>query len=241
MNLLIVDRDTVFAEHLSNYFFVHHKIIENIEIASNDTDIIDVLQEVLPNFLILNSNIGLEMVHEVLECIQINNIPFVMISDDSNFALDALKYRAIEFILLPVMALELFFLLNRALLDPQLNFSTEEGNQRVLNSNAILIWDKDRMYPYDLTDIVKIKSRGAYSCFYLKDDKIIVSAKNLGVYEDMLKGTRFIRIHRSCIINPECIKFYNPGINAFVTLSDSKIEYVSKRRKKELLKYFNLT
>lgn len=240
MNLLIVDRDAVFAEHLNTYFSEYHKHIESVEIASKEADVRSVLMQYIPNIVLLNSNVGLEMVYEILEFIQVQNIPFVMISDDSNFALDALKYRALEFILMPVMAHELFFLLNRAILNPQLKFSTDEGNHKVIQNNVMMIWDKDRMYPFELTEIVKIKSKGAYSCIYFRNEKQIVSSKHLGVYEEMLRGSRFIRIHRSCIVNPEFIKFYNPGVKAFVTLNDSKIEYVSKKRKKELLKYFNV-
>lgn len=239
MNLLIVDSDVEFADHLKNYFNNHFQSFREVEIATEEHQIRSAMQIQIPDFLVVNTNINNEVLNEIFTYISIVNVPFVLISNDSNYALDALKYKALEFVLMPVQSQELNFILKRAVLNLQLNSKVNEHAINHKTKKVVMIWDKEKMLPIEVSEIIKIKSQGSYSCLFLKNNKQMLSTKNLGIYEEMLRYSNFIRIHHSCIVNIEQIKFYNPGANAYVTLNDSKIEYVSKRRKKELLKLFN--
>jgi two-component system LytT family response regulator len=116
----------------------------------------------------------------------------------------------------------------------------EKVKRKSRTLDKLLIWDIDKMKTIELSRIIKIKSDGAYSKIHLNNNEKMVSSKNLGVYEEILRTSNFIRIHNSCLVNANHIKFYTPGAKAFLTLSDSNIEYVSKNRKRTFLRHFNM-
>jgi two-component system, LytTR family, response regulator len=116
----------------------------------------------------------------------------------------------------------------------------EKPKKKCKAIDKLLVWDIDKMKTIDLSRIIKIKSDGAYSNIHLNNNEKMVSSKNLGIYENILKASNFIRIHNSCLVNAEHIKFYKPGAKAYITMSDSKIEFISKNRKGTFLKHFNL-
>lgn len=116
----------------------------------------------------------------------------------------------------------------------------EKARKKSRSIDKMLVWDIDKMKTIDLSRIIKIKSDGAYSHIYLNNNEKLMSSKNIGVYESILKSSNFIRIHNSCLVNIEHIKFYTPGVKAYITLSDSNIEFVSKSKKSTFLRCFNL-
>lgn len=116
-----------------------------------------------------------------------------------------------------------------------LNAGEREGQA----NDILTVWESEKLKQIKMADIIKIKSDGSYSNIHLVNKKKIVSCKNLGIYEDLLRSLDFIRIHKSCIINLSHIRLYTPGVRAYVTMSDSDIEYVSKNKKRRLLNYLN--
>lgn len=111
-------------------------------------------------------------------------------------------------------------------------YNSQDINQR------IMVWDKYKWMALRISDILKIKSDGSYSQIFLKNEKVIFTCKGIGYFEEQLKGKNFVRIHNRCLINSSHISYYRPGAKAFVELSDSEIEYVSKSKKKILLQHF---
>ena len=62
-----------------------------------------------------------------------------------------------------------------------------------------------------------------------------MSSKTLKEYENILKGSNFIRIHKSSLININHIKEYLRGEGGSVILSDGSEVEVSRRKKRDLL------
>lgn len=241
MKLLIADGDAEQTDALKRRLISSALMFDDVVLARNASEIQRAFLQGTPEVMLLFTGRQSACNFEVFKYIQTTSCVLIVISDDPWDAVEAIKLKAIDFFLKPYEVEDLDYAIEKAaaLASVRYHEVAEESIDKPVSGDIIVVWDKDRILPIDVGEIVKIKSSGAYSDIYLENDKHYVSAKNLGVFEEILKQRNFVRIHRSCLVNLGHIKYYNPGVKAYVTLSDSKIEYVSKRKKKDLLKFFN--
>ncbi|MEI9810110.1 MAG: LytTR family DNA-binding domain-containing protein [Bacteroidota bacterium] len=80
-----------------------------------------------------------------------------------------------------------------------------------------------------------MQANGNFTEVYFADGSFKLICKFLKHFDDLL-DTPFIRIHRSFIINLNCIKSYSKGAGGFVTLQDGSEIEVSATYKDQLLK-----
>ncbi|MFM6984318.1 MAG: LytR/AlgR family response regulator transcription factor [Chitinophagaceae bacterium] len=241
MKLLIADGDVQQSEWLKSRICSTSVVFAEVVLARTPSEIQRIFLQGVPEVMLLFTGRQSLCNFDVFKYIQISGCVLIVVSDNPWDAVEAIKLKAIDFFLAPYEAEDLEYAIEKAasLASVRDHEATEDTIVRSVSGDIIVVWDKDRVLPIDVGDIVKIKSSGAYSDIYLENEKHYVSAKNLGVFEEILKQRNFVRIHHSCLVNLGHIKYYNPGNKAYVTLSDSKIEYVSKRKKKDLLRFFN--
>jgi two-component system LytT family response regulator len=67
----------------------------------------------------------------------------------------------------------------------------------------------------------------------------LLICRTLKYVEDVLRDHRFVRIHRSHLINPEYVIRYSRGKGGSVTMKDNKELELSPAKKQEFLELFN--
>lgn len=86
-----------------------------------------------------------------------------------------------------------------------------------------------------VSDIIRLESDGSYSTVYLANGKRYVVSKGLKVYESLLPGTDFFRVHRSHLVNMRRIRRHPQTPHDLLEMEDGKVIEVA-RRKKELFR-----
>lgn len=93
-------------------------------------------------------------------------------------------------------------------------------------------------------DIIYCEANGNYTQFHIANRAPIVASKAIHEYEELLRDSNFVRVHKSCIINLEHVKEYIRGEGGSVILSNNVEVEVSRRKKdffinrmKEFYKY----
>ncbi len=87
----------------------------------------------------------------------------------------------------------------------------------------------------DFHDILYCRADGRYTHVYLNNGKSVLTARLLKTFENKLPDDVFIRIHKSYIININCISNFRKGNNVFTVKGTSTELEVAKRRRKILL------
>jgi len=83
-----------------------------------------------------------------------------------------------------------------------------------------------------IDEIIRLQAESNYTHIFLTGNKVFISAKTLKEYDEMLEGQRFLRVHKSHLVNPAHIQAYDR--QGILLMSDnSKVEVA--RRKKEFL------
>ncbi|MEI8099658.1 MAG: LytTR family DNA-binding domain-containing protein [Sediminibacterium sp.] len=140
----------------------------------------------------LSNGLGFDMVAHIPESTQI-----VYATAYSEYAINAIKNRAFDYLLKPVNPSELKLTVNNVC-------NKKEALQKVF----VNIKSKGATNPIKQSDILLVKAKGPYSEIFLKNGRVITTAQTLKSLHEKL-NTEFIRIHKSYIVRKDSITSFN--------------------------------
>jgi two-component system, LytTR family, response regulator len=183
---------------------------------------------------------------------QVEKIDFeiIFVTAHDAYAIKAFKYSAVDYLLKPIKVTELIDAVNKAKDRIEKNHSGDNIKfmldmvspaKKVFLNNKILLPTLGGYNIIDILDIAYCQSESNYTRFHFVDGKNIVVSKTLKEFESILLENHFFRIHRSYIINLNCIAKYNKGKGGEVVMKDGAILEVSREKKDEFLSLFTIT
>jgi two-component system LytT family response regulator len=176
------------------------------------------------------------------------NFEVIFTTAHNDYAIDALKHSALDYLLKPIdpelleESIERFAKKTERIKrdgsevfvipDSQLNINQQH------NKIALPIHKGFKIVT--LLDIIVLKAGGSYSNIVIKNDGELVVTKNLKHFEEILHPFGFVRVHDSYLVNGRHIASFtrNHGSGGSVTLTNEEIIPVSRGRKSALLDYF---
>jgi len=174
---------------------------------------------------------------DLLEKLRKIKSKIIFVTSYSDYALKAIKYSAIDYILKPVIPEELIEAVEKAE-----NFIEQENNYLELSSfyeqntkelpNKIVLKTKKESFYVDINDIIYCSADENYTNFVLKNNKKILVAKTLKFYDEILSEHNFIRVHQSFLVNPKHIVSLQ-GDN--LKMINNDLVEVSRRKKATIL------
>ena len=168
----------------------------------------------------------------------------VFVTGHDQYALEALKIAAVGYLLKPIDEEELSNVLSRVRKTVTLKHN-DQGYRVLLENMRIQNVHQRRIGIPSVSgiDFVMIESIIAcegvdgYTKVYLQDGREILSSYNLGEFTKMIGDAGFYQVHRSYLVNMQCIRHYQ---NDGLLLMDNGIKVpVSRRRKEEFLLSMN--
>lgn len=162
-----------------------------------------------------------------------NAIPFEIIFTTaySDYALQAIKASALDYVLKPIDTDDLAKAVDKAL-----NLFLQEGRQdktsRQAPAPSRLALPLTNGFIYVKSeDIIRIEANGSYSTIFLSSGEKHMVSKHLKEYEEMLDPSRFFRSHNSHIINLACVKRFIREDGFFAEMQDGTRAEISRRKK----------
>lgn len=159
----------------------------------------------------------------------------------SQYALQAIKMAALDYIIKPVALDELKSALDRYREKVQ-QFDQNQAQFKLLESainknpdQKMALATSDGYIFVRIKDIIRCQSNKSYTLFVLNDGQEIWTSKNLGEYESVLSQFGFKRVHRSHIINPDYIKRFIRSKSPEIIMNDGTSIAVSSAKKDNLL------
>lgn len=135
----------------------------------------------------------------------------------SQYALDSYKVNALDYLLKPISypdflksankALQWYELLREGQSHPETTASGTDSSRTGHTIESIFIKTEYKLMQIELRKILYIEGLKDYVKIYVEDEpRPILSLMSMKSLEDMLPTDRFIRVHRSFIVQPEKIK-----------------------------------
>jgi two-component system, LytTR family, response regulator len=169
----------------------------------------------------------------------------VFITAFDEYAIEALRLSAIDYLLKPVEADDIVSLVAKVkaqikkkenLLSSQLLNLEKILSQSVVSSESrIGIAMADKIVFVNISDILYCEAKGVYTNIYLHDGKKILASKPLGDFESQLNTQKFFRIHHSTLINLNHIKEFQRFNGGYVVMQNNVKLEVSHRKRKDFL------
>ena len=241
--ILIIEDEITIREEI---FLLLGKRDEFQIIASCDSvaSSLQTLQQQTPDLILMDIELTDGKSFEILETL--DSIPFkiMFITAYDHFAIRAIKFGALDYLLKPIDEEELNEALDKYLahtLDSQsfsyqkaqLDFFTNQYAQGNHNTSKITLKTLHEVFFVNIHDISYCKGEGSYTTFYLLEHQEITVSKPLKEYEELLPKAQFLRTHKSYLVNMEKIKSFNQ--DGFVVLEGKAEVPVSVRKKESIL------
>ncbi len=178
-----------------------------------------------------------------LEKIKSVDLRIILISSFEKFAVNAIEFDIVSGYLIKPLDLDEVKHLSRKILDKIIFLKEVQANElrtREYRLNFLAVSSVDKIDFVKLEDILFCEADGRYTTFFLENGKTIVSSKNLGGYEKILKNKSFFRIHHRYLVNLEkVIKIDKAGGN-YCILGKEKSLPVAKRKQELLIRYLKI-
>lgn len=201
-----------------------------VEEAENADDAIILIKKHQPDLLFLDIEMPGKNGLQLLEILQTENLnpETIFITAYNQFAIQAFKLSAIDYLLKPFRKAELQQAIEKA--KEQISLKKSQQHLNILLNNLktdnqqILSIPLNYGYEYlPIETIEFLEANGAYTFFHLKDKRKILVSKNLRNYENILCSLdNFAKINRSYIINLLCVKSFLKEDRGSVVLQNGK-------------------
>lgn len=158
----------------------------------------------------------------------------------SQYAIQAFKYSAFDYLLKPIEKSDLEDCLQRWKDNYELRTSSTQVEylHEILDDekaiDKITISTKDGYVFIQINEIIYCESQSNYTIFYLKDNRRIVASKTLKEFENLLLIHLFIRIHKSYLINIKSIFKINKGNDYSIELHNGEVLPISRAKINEI-------
>lgn len=198
-----------------------------------------------PQLVLLDIDIKGGTGFHILQKIQPYNFALIFITAFNEFAIKAIKFSALDYILKPVNEVEFCAAIQAACetieehrMETQVNNFFEHYEKKT-QSKKIVLKTCDSIHLVDISDIMYCVSDNSYTTFYVKDKKEIIVSKSLKEFENLLSVYNFFRPHQSYLVNLHFIDKIDKTDGGSIVLNNKKEIPVSYRRKQALMDVFD--
>ncbi len=189
-----------------------------------------------PDLIFLDINLIDGTGFDFLEQTENLNFRVIFITAYEEYALQALKIGAVDYLLKPVAIEELKTALNRVMeLPTQVQKQQLKTAKQAYNNDGetIILSLQDSFQIIDLKELLYCESDKGYTTFYLNNGKKYLASKSLKEFEEQLTKNSFTRPHQSFLVNLKYIDKYDKS--GTIYLKNGKKIPVSSRKKETFI------
>jgi two-component system LytT family response regulator len=167
----------------------------------------------------------------------------IFITAYEEYALKAIKFSALDYLLKPVLLEDLRAAIAKAesqiLKELNLQLVELSHNLTAAQNKRIVLKTAEKLHFIPVGEIMRCEADRNYTTFFLTDNRRIVVSSPIRDFEDMLSEQGFYRLHKSHIVNLSYIQSYEKADGGTVILSDGSHVPVAMRKKNQLIELFN--
>lgn len=243
LKAIIVDDEAGARETLAELIKDYPQEVEIVAKANTVNTGLEAILRNEPDVVFLDIRLSPGTGFDILEKLPKINFEIIFTTAYDRYALKAFKFSALDYLLKPISAEDLFLSLDKVIRRRERLAPGSQENIRVFKENLqtkdvfnkIALPTSDGLLVINTKDIIRCEGIKSYTSVFLTNKDQIVVSRKLKEFEEMLGGQGFIRIFQSHLINIDHIKRYIKGRGGEVEMSDNTFLPVSRDKKGELL------
>jgi len=206
--------------------------------AHNVKDGVNIIKEVKPDLIFLDVEMPQGTGFDLLTHFPEKDFDVVFITAFNHYAIKAIKFSAVDYILKPININEFIEAVNRVINKQTSDAFRGNENFEVLLENIrssyptrLVIPTSDGREYLNPNDIIRLEADRSYSWFFLSDKRKILVSRHLKEFQDLLNDRNFFRPHNSHLINLDYVKKYVRQDGGYIEMKDGSQVPVSRNRK----------
>ncbi len=237
---VLVDDEFKALEVLRQKLTTYCPQVEIIGTANSSQEAYELITASHPQLVFMDVAMPHETGFDLLRRLPRLDFELIFVTGFDSYALDAIKFCAIGYILKPIDNDELINSVKNA--ERRINERVnQERNQQFLQNllnpsnpqNRIGIPTESGLEFVTASEIVRCEGHQKYTKVITRDKKNILSSYNIGEFRKLLERFGFYATHKSHLINLQHIKRYDK--EGTVTMSDNSFVPVSRRKKQDFM------
>lgn len=225
MKAVIIDDEKRTRELIAKLIDSFDLNIETFPIGENVASGLKSIEQVDPDIVFLDIQMPDGTGFDLLKMIPQKNFEVIFITAHEEFAIKAIKFSALDYILKPIDPEELKKAVEKAI--ESIDHKKEESQFEALQQNMqpshkrrLVLKTQESVHVVDLDKIIRCEADRNYTSFYLADHKKILVSKTLKDYETLLTGHNFLRVQQSHLINLDYVDRYDKAHGGSVVMKD---------------------
>ncbi len=225
MKTIIVEDEARSREMLRKMVEMFCPEVKIMGVAESVPAAVLLIKEVRPDIILLDIELHPDKCFDIFP--QLDNLDFEVIFTTAykNYAIEAIKYGALDYLLKPIDMTELKTAIDKAI---QKRSSMQEntllkkflGDLRPAGASRIALSTSDGIIYAEVARISRCEAKGPYTNIFFKDGTKIMTSKNLKEYEGALGTHRFMRVHNSHLINLAEVAKYVKADGGYIEMKD---------------------
>jgi two-component system, LytTR family, response regulator len=223
--VLIIDDETRTRDLIARMIDSFGFDIETIPEGENVQSGIAAIEKYDPDIVFLDIQMPDGTGFDVIRSIENKHFEVIFITAHEEFAIKAIKFSALDYLLKPVDTTELKAALEKALIavDDRSESSQFEALQKNIQPNEkrrLVLKTQESVHVVELDQIIRCEADRNYTSFFLLDNKKILVSKTLKEYETLLSAHNFLRVQQSHLVNIDYVDRYDKKNGGAVVMKD---------------------
>jgi two-component system LytT family response regulator len=235
MNVVIVEDEQQSANLLKSSLIELYPDVQVLGIATDKKEAMVELQKGGIDIAFLDINLGGSNTLDILKSIDNYQFEVIFTTAHKDFALQALKLSAVDYLIKPYTRDALREAVSKAMNEVKKDATLNALLENLNGIDRLVVHETDGVSFIELDSIEFLEADGGYTYIRKDANSSVMSSKNLAHFHKMLKHSHFYRVHHSYIVNLRKISKFNTKKNE-ILLHSGAVVPVSVRKKKE---FFN--
>jgi two-component system LytT family response regulator len=205
--------------------------------ANSARDGISVITQEKPDLVFLDVQMPHGTGFDLLSSFTEKSFDVIFITAYNHYAIQAIKFSAVDYILKPVNISELIEAVTkveqkRASREYRnLDYSNLLENLRTPRPSKLAIPTNDGIEYLNTSEIIRIEADRSYSWFFLTDKRKYLVSRNLKEYQELLQDVDFFRPHNSHLINMIFVKKFIRHEGGYIEMTDGSNVPISRGKR----------
>ncbi len=214
--------------------------IELLAVCSSGAEGLAAIAQHQPELVFLDIQMPEMSGFELLEQVQEINFEVIFVTAHDHYAIKAIKFSALDYLLKPIDVDELQQTIKRFQLQKRHHSQYQSVLTNMKNIHGkmekLAIPNLEGMEFIQTSDIIYCEADGNYTCIYLQEEQKLMVSKKLKDFEQVLSESGFCRVHHASLINLHHVQKYIKGDGGYVVLSEGHHVDISRRKKDDFLR-----
>ena len=232
---LIIDDEQAAANVVNMLIKRYVPAVTELDLAIGAADGLEAINRLKPDLVFLDIEMPVMSGFDLLEKFPDHDFDVIFITAYDHYAIRAIRYSALDYLLKPVDVAELQAAVER-FIDKRKNSSDSRARYANLLHNlktteqdyTLAVSTTEGTYFFRTTEIIRCEATGNYTRIFMQGNKSLLTSRTLKDYDELLSAQGFYRIHRAHLVNKTYIRSFTN--DHMLQLADGSEVEVSRRK-----------